>query len=285
MISFCGINLCTKLEREKENLEGALERERLRSAVLMQEQLEIIKVMHKNHSEKMKKYSKACKEKDKNILKLMDEKKASETKIDDLETVIRRMSVDKTVCKNLITKMLKAGLSSETRNNELQARSADSEIQTFNNQLDILIKSAGQVETLMKVFRNKIYLLEKPLKAHWENDTERLTQRTELKKEIVSKDEEVAEYKRLNPRVKPLSSLNVSEIPFSHKEEFRREDISLSTITNEKENPKITTAKTIVRPIAFNQETALKNASMSNENSSQKLNRVMARADKNVVKD
>jgi len=119
MFSFCGLSLCTNLEREKENLEGTLKMERLRSAVLMQEQLEIIKARHKNHSDKMKKYSKACKEKDKNILILMEEKKTSETKIDDFKTVIRRITGDKTVCKNLITKMLKTGLSSETRNYEL----------------------------------------------------------------------------------------------------------------------------------------------------------------------
>jgi len=95
----------------------------------------------------------------------------------------------------------------------------------------------------------------------------------------------VAEYKSLNPRVNRLASLNVSEIPFSHKEKFGREDISLSTSTNEKENPKIMTARTIIRPIPFYQETVLKKALMSIENSSHKQNRVMARSDKNVVKD
>jgi len=100
MIPYCG-TICKTLEKEKENLEEALEKERLRFVALKQEHLEILKVMSENYSGAIKECSIACKEKDEHILKLKEEKLASETKIVDLEMVITKMESDKTIQEEL----------------------------------------------------------------------------------------------------------------------------------------------------------------------------------------
>jgi len=98
----------------------------LRCAALKQEHLEILKVMSENYSEAIKEYSDACKEKDKQILKLKDQKQASETKISDLEMVVMKMESDKTVGNNIqedLRKLLKSGkIVSDNKIDELETR-------------------------------------------------------------------------------------------------------------------------------------------------------------------
>jgi len=194
-------------------------------------------------------------------------------------------------------------------------RSADIEVLTLNKRLDVLVRDAAQMETLMKGLRlDKIDMLKKTNKVHRENDTKRSAQLMELKKEIVSKDEQIAIYKRqkvnleailvkrfsdveleqleqlvdddgmirFDSQVSRLSSYEDSEMSFNHRR-FRTEvvgceELSLSTRTNENENTNITTANTIHNSIVTNMKDSRQNSSMSIENS-QKLKRVMDRAD------
>jgi len=389
MITFCGLKLSQNLQKEKEHLEGALKKERLRNADLKQEHLQILKVMSENHSEGMKKFTNECKEKDEKIFKLTHEKQAIETKIADLEMVIVKMESEKIVCDNIqedLTKLLKTGkIVSTHKINELQTRidklqaivdaskdiaieaesklnaaiqdrkdtnadlkivknkldikieqtikhdeecyeagarlrSRDAEIHTLNKRVDVLVRDAGHMETLMKGLRlEKIDMLKKSNKMHRENDTERSTQLIELKKEIALKDEQIVQYRRqkvnleailvkrfsdieleqlgqlvnevdgmirFDSQVSRLSSYEESDMSFSHRR-FRTEvvgceELLSSTRTNENENTNTTTENTIHNPIVTNQKNSLQNSSMSNENSL-KHNRVTDRADENVV--
>jgi len=262
MIKIFGIELRTKLQKEKEQLEGALKKERLRSAALVKEHLWIHKVMSESHSEGMKRYSIACKEKDNKISKLTDGNQASGKKIADLKTVIAKLDREKIVCDNIqeeLTKLLKSGkiVSSkkineqQTRIDKLQAivdasneiaieaedklnsvnqdrndtiarlktvqlkldtkiqqavkhdqesseaadklRLVDIEVLTLNKRIDVLVRDAGLMETLIKGQRlDNINMLKKSNKKHQENDAKRLSQLMELRKEAASKDEEIA---------------------------------------------------------------------------------------------
>jgi len=201
----------------------------------------------------------------------------------------------------------------------VRLKSVNAKVVALNKRLDVLVREAGQRETLMRGLRlDKIDMLKKSNQLHRENETKRSSQMMELKKEIASKDEQISQYRRhklnleailvkrvsndeleqheqlvnqvdgmiiFDSRVNRLSSHEESEMPFSHRkfktEEIGCDQLSLIRRTNENLNMNITMANVIHNPISTNQN-SLQHSSMLIGNSL-KLNRVIDRTDENVV--